>query len=466
MFPTRTALDNLMTEALAATAPDKVFSRPATDNSAARRNSMSIVRTTGMATVVFAGSIGTIIEWYDFLIYGTAAALVFNTLFFPGIDPVAGTLAALATYSVGFVARPVGGAIFGHFGDRVGRKIMLMITMVIMALGTFAVGCLPTYQQIGVWAPILLVILRFLQGIGLGGEWGGASLMVVEHAPAGRRGLFGSLVQIGFPLGLVTSSGVFALVTMMPEADFKAWGWRIPFMLSILLLGIGWFVRTRVPETPIFEEIKRRDKILKNPFVEAIFRSPRSFLVAVGLKISEVSWVYILTIFIVVYATSQLHLPRTLLLNAIFVAALVEVITIPLFGWLSDHIGRRIFYFLGTFSTACFAFPLFWLLGTKDPLIIILTVVVALSFGHGTMFGLQSAYFPELFGTRVRYTGASFGFQLSAALGGGFSPLIATALVGYMGGTAGVSLMLILLAAITFIATLFAPETKSRPLVD
>jgi MHS family shikimate/dehydroshikimate transporter-like MFS transporter len=427
---------------------------------------MSIERTTGMTTVVFAGSIGTIIEWYDFLIYGTAAALVFNTLFFPGIDPVAGTLAALATYSVGFVARPVGGAIFGHFGDRVGRKIMLMITMVIMALGTFAVGCLPTYQQIGVWAPILLVILRFLQGIGLGGEWGGASLMVVEHAPAGRRGLFSSLVQIGFPLGLVTSSGVFALVTMMPEADFKAWGWRIPFMLSILLLGIGWFVRTRVPETPIFEEIKRRDKILKNPFVEAIFRSPRSFLVAVGLKISEVSWVYILTIFIVVYATSQLHLPRTLLLNAIFVAALVEVITIPLFGWLSDHIGRRIFYFLGTFFTACFAFPLFWLLGTKDPLIIILTVVVALSFGHGTMFGLQSAYFPELFGTRVRYTGASFGFQLSAALGGGFSPLIATALASYMGGTAGVSLMLILLAAITFIATLFAPETKSRPLVD
>jgi MFS transporter, MHS family, shikimate and dehydroshikimate transport protein len=197
---------------------------------------MSIERTTGMATVVFAGSIGTIIEWYDFLIYGTAAALVFNTLFFPGIDPVAGTLAALATYSVGFVARPVGGAIFGHFGDRVGRKIMLMITMVIMALGTFAVGCLPTYQQIGVWAPIALVILRFIQGIGLGGEWGGASLMVTEHAPADRRGLFGSLVQIGFPLGLVTSSGVFALVTLMPEADFKSWGWRIPFMLSILLL--------------------------------------------------------------------------------------------------------------------------------------------------------------------------------------------------------------------------------------
>jgi len=295
----------------------------------------------GMATVVFAGSVGTIIEWYDFLIYGTAAALVFNTLFFPNIDPLAGTLASLATYSVGFVARPIGGAIFGHFGDRIGRKIMLMITMVIMALGTFVVGCLPTYQQIGVWAPILLVILRLIQGIGLGGEWGGASLMVIEHAPAGRRGLFGSLVQIGFPLGLVTSSGVFALVTMMPEADFKSWGWRIPFLLSILLLGVGWFVRARVPETPIFEEIKRRGAISRNPFVEAILKNPRSFLVAVGLKISEVSWVYILTIFIVVYATNQLNLPRTLLLNAIFVAALVEVITIPLFGWLSDHLGRR-----------------------------------------------------------------------------------------------------------------------------
>jgi MFS transporter, MHS family, shikimate and dehydroshikimate transport protein len=419
----------------------------------------------GMTSVVFAGSIGTIIEWYDFLIYGTAAALVFNTLFFPTIDPLSGTLASLATYSVGFVARPIGGAIFGHFGDRIGRKTMLMITMAIMALGTFAVGCLPTYQQIGVWAPILLVALRFIQGIALGGEWGGASLMVVEHAPTGRRGLFGSLVQIGFPLGLVTSSGVFALVTRMPDADFKSWGWRIPFLLSILLLGVGWFVRARVPETPVFEAIKRRGDIARNPFVEAVFKNPRSFLVAVGLKISEVSWVYILTIFIVVYATGQLGLPRTLLLNAIFIAALVEVATIPLFGWLSDHVGRRVFYFLGTLFTAAFAFPLFWLLGTKDPLVVIVTVVVALSFGHGTMFGLQSAYFPELFGTRVRYSGASFGFQTAAALGGGFSPIIATALAGTMGGTSGVSMMLILLALITFAAALCARETKSESLL-
>jgi MHS family shikimate/dehydroshikimate transporter-like MFS transporter len=417
-----------------------------------------------MASVVFAGSIGTIIEWYDFLIYGTAAALVFNTLFFPTIDPATGTLASLATYAVGFFARPVGGALFGHFGDRIGRKTMLMLTMVVMGLGTFLVGCLPTYAEIGIWAPILLVTLRFVQGIGLGGEWGGASLMVLEHAPAHRRGFFGSLVQVGFPLGLVLSYGVFSLVTMMPEASFKSFGWRIPFLVSIVLLGLGWFVRARVPETPLFREIERRGDIAKNPFFEAVFKNPRSFLVAVGLKISEVSWVYILTIFTVVYATTRLDLPRQTLLNAISVAALVEVITIPLFGWLSDRIGRRPLYFVGTLFTVCFAFPLFWLLDTRDPQVILLTIVVALSLGHGTMFGLQSAYFPELFGTRVRYSGASFGFQLSAAIGGGLSPIIATALAGLLGGTAGVSIMLIGLALVTFVATLFARETRNAPL--
>jgi MHS family shikimate/dehydroshikimate transporter-like MFS transporter len=414
-----------------------------------------------LPSIVLASSIGTIIEWYDFLIYGTAAALVFNTLFFPNIDPLTGTLASLGTYAVGFFARPVGGVLFGHFGDRIGRKVMLMLTMTIMALGTFAVGLLPTYDQIGIFAPILLVSLRLLQGIGLGGEWGGASLMVLEHAPPGRRGIFGSLVQVGFPLGLVTSYGVFALATtMIPQADFIAWGWRVPFLLSIVLLGVGWFVRARLPETPLFEQIKRRREIAKNPFFEVVLKNPKTFLIAVGLKISEVSWVYILTIFVVVYATTKLALPRQLLLNAIFIAALVEVITIPLFGWLSDTVGRRTFYFIGTLFTVCFAFPLFWLLHTKDPQVIVLTIVVALSLGHGTMFGLQSTYFPELFGTRVRYTGISFGCQVAAALGGGLSPIIATALAGYMGGTAGVSVMLILLAVITFIATMAARETK------
>lgn len=420
---------------------------------------------TTMGPVVFAGSIGTLIEWYDFLIYGTAAALVFNNLFFPKLDPLTGTLASLATYAVGFFARPVGGVLFGHFGDRIGRKTSLMLTMVVMALGTFVVGLLPTYNQIGIWAPILLVTLRLIQGIGLGGEWGGASLMVLEHAPSHQRGIYGSLVQIGFPLGLVTAYGVFALATsIIPAAVFLSWGWRIPFLLSIVLLGVGWYVRARVAETPLFEDIKRRGDIARNPFFEAIFENPRSFFVAVGLKISEVSWVYILTVFVVVYGTATLGLPRQLLLNAVFIAALVEVITIPLFGWLSDILGRRSLYFLGTIFTVCFAFPLFWLLDAKSPQIIVLVMIVALSFGHGTMFGLQSTYFPELFGTRFRYTGASFGFQLSAAIGGGLSPIVATVLLDYMGGTAGVSILLILLAVVTFVATLFAKETRDESL--
>jgi len=418
-----------------------------------------------MTPIVVAGSLGTVIEWYDFLIYGTAAALVFNVLFFPKLDPLSGTLASLGTYAVGFFARPVGGILFGHFGDRMGRKTSLMLTMLVMGLGTFAVGLLPTYDQIGIWAPILLVTLRLVQGIGLGGEWGGASLMVIEHAPAQRRGFYGSLVQVGFPFGLVTSYGVFTIATAAVTQDsFLAWGWRVPFLISIGLLAVGWYVRVRLPETPYFEDIRRRGAIAANPFFETIFNHPRSFWAAVGLKLSEVSWVYILTVFVVIYGTATLKLPKQLLLNAVFVAALIELATIPLFGYLGDLWGRRSLYFLGTLFTVCFAFPLFWLLDTKEPLIIVLAIVIALSFGHGTMFSIESAYFPELFGTRVRYTGASFGFQLSAAIGGGLAPIVATFLVDYMGGTSGVSVLLILLAAITFIATLFARETRNDSL--
>lgn len=426
--------------------------------------SMSGTATRAMAPIVLAGSIGTIIEWYDFLIYGTAAALVFNGLFFPKLDPTTGTIASLGTFAVGFLARPFGGALFGYFGDRVGRKTMLLATMIVMALGTFGIGLLPTYDQIGIWAPVLLVALRLVQGVGLGGEWGGASLVVLEHAPPGQRGLYGSLVQVGFPLGLVASSGAFALVSQMPDAAFRSWGWRVPFLVSIVLLLVGWFVRARVPETPHFEHLKRNGNIAQSPIREVFLKDTRAFLVTVGLKLSEVSWVYILTVFVVIYGTTKLGLPKSLLLNAILVASVIEVFTIPAFGWLSDRIGRRAFYVFGALFTAGFGFPLFWMLDTKDPATIILAVVIALNFGHGAMFGLLSTYLPELFGARVRYTGASLGFQVAAALGGGLSPILAASLANALGGTAGVSLMLVGLAAITFTAALFARETRHEPL--
>src|SRR5271156_1886545 len=354
-----------------------------------------------IGTIAFAGTIGTIIEWYDFLIYGTAAALVFNSQFFPNVDPRIGTLAALGAYAVGFFARPIGGAIFGHFGDRLGRKSMLMLTMIFMGLSTALIGVLPTYGQIGLAAPVLLVLLRVVQGIALGGEWGGASLMVLEHAPANRRGLFGSFVQVGFPIGLVSASAMFSLVSMLPDADFKSWGWRIPFILSVVLVGVGLFVRARLPETPVFEAIKARGQIVRTPLIEMVQKDSRSFLVATGLKLSEVSWVYMLTIFVVVYATTKLGLPKSLMLNAIVLAALLELITIPFFGHLADLYGRRPLYFAGVVFTILFAFPLFWLLDLKTPEMVILTIVIALNFGHGLMFAPESAYFPELFGSNA-----------------------------------------------------------------
>ena len=348
-----------------------------------------------MNSVVFASCFGTIIEWYDFLIYANAAALVFNKAFFPTFDPLAGTLAALGSYAVGFLARPLGGALFGHFGDRLGRKSMLVLTLFIMGLSTFCIGLLPTYASIGVVAPILLIGLRIVQGIGLGGEWGGASLMVLEHAPADQRGFYTSFVQIGFPIGLVLASLVFALVTKLPEADFASYGWRIPFLVSILLLAIGTFVRSRVPETPVFEEMKARERLSANPVGDVVSKNGKTFLIAVGLKLSEVSWVYMLTVFVVVYATTKLGLPKSQMLDAVMYAALLELVSLPLFGWLADRIGRRPLYILGALFTMLFAFPLFWMLESKSTAMIFAAVMIAMNFGHGMMFGPESATSPN-----------------------------------------------------------------------
>jgi MHS family shikimate/dehydroshikimate transporter-like MFS transporter len=290
--------------------------------------------------------------------------------------------------------------------------------------------------------------------------------MVLEHAPADRRGFYTSFVQIGFPIGLVLATLVFGLAAKLPEADFLSYGWRIPFLISVVLLGVGTFVRSRVPETPVFESLKKRDGLSDNPVGEVVGKNTRTFLIAVGLKLSEVSWVYMLSVFIVGYATGKLGLPKAMMLDAVLYAALLELVSLPLFGWLSDRVGRRPFYILGALFTIAFAFPLFWMVDSKSTVLIFTAVMIAMNFGHGMMFGLESCYFPELFGPRVRYSGASFGFQASAAIGGGFAPIVATALVGYFGGTGGVSIMMIVLALITLAAALAAHETRGGSLTE
>jgi MHS family shikimate/dehydroshikimate transporter-like MFS transporter len=421
----------------------------------------AVAASSSMQHVLWASVIGTMVEWYDFLIYGTAAALVFNKLFFPSFDPATGTLAAFGTYAVGFAARPLGGIVFGHFGDRLGRKAMLMLTLLIMGGGTLLIGCLPTYEQIGIWAPLLLIVLRFVQGIGLGGEWGGAVLMVVEHAPAGRRGLYGSLVQIGFPLGVAASTGIFIPLSALPAADFLSWGWRIPFLLSVLLVGVGLFVRMRLSETPAFARVQREDKLSRRPMMEVITRTPRVFFIAVGMKISEVAWVYVLTVFSIVYATTKLGLPRALILEGIIVGALLELITLPLAGALSDRFGRKPIYLAGVLLSLASAFPVFWLLDTKDPVYVVVGLALVMNVTHAIGFGIGAAWMPELFGTRVRYTGASLGCQVSAAISGGFAPIIATALLAWAGATWPVSLYLMALGLVAFVAVVAAKETSA-----
>jgi MHS family shikimate/dehydroshikimate transporter-like MFS transporter len=415
--------------------------------------------------VVLASVLGTVVEWYDFLVYGTAAALVFGKLFFPTTDPMVGTIASLGAYGVGFIARPLGGALFGHFGDRLGRKTMLMLTMLIMGAGTFLIGCLPTYASIGIWAPILLILLRLLQGIGIGGEWGGAVLMVVEHAPRRSRGLFGSLVQLGYPLGLMAATGAFALTQFLPQDEFLRWGWRAPFLASAVLVVVALFVRLRLAETPAFAQLRATGAVAREPLREVLTRHRRAFLVAIGLKLSEIAWISILTVFCIAYVAGTLKLPGKVILNGILFAGAVELVTMPLAGWLSDRIGRKPIYIAGTLFSIAAAFPLFWLLDTRDPLIIALTVAVAVSFGQGIMFCLHASFMPELFGTRVRYSGISMGFQIGAALSGGLTPLIAASLFAWAGATWPISLYLVILAVVSLASVLATRETSSDDLI-
>jgi MHS family shikimate/dehydroshikimate transporter-like MFS transporter len=420
--------------------------------------------TTEIRRVVVSSVIGTAVEWYDFLIYGTASALVFGKLFFPLSDPALSTIAAFATYGVGFLARPLGAAIFGHFGDRIGRKAMLAMTIVIMGLGTFLIGLLPTYDQIGIAAPVLLVVLRLLQGIGIGGEWGGAVLMVVENAPTRNRGLLGSTVQVGWPIGNLAAIGIFAALSQVPESDFLAWAWRIPFLISIVLVGIGLYIRMRLQETPAFREIEAKNEVAKLPLVEILTQHRRSLFTAIGLKLSEISYAIIGGVFAISYVTGNLAMPRSTIINAIFLSAVIALLMIPVFGWLADRIGRKTMFYASSVFAMAFAFPMFWLLDTKDPLIITLTIIAAITFGQMIGFSVGAPWYSELFAARLRYSGASLGFQVWAAIGG-LTPFVAATFMAWSGGaTWPISVYLIALALITFLATAIAPETARKTL--
>jgi metabolite-proton symporter len=409
--------------------------------------------------VIAASFIGTTIEWYDFFLYGTAAALVFDQLFFPEAEPLIGTLLAFSTYAVGFAARPLGGIVFGHFGDRIGRKSMLVLSLLIMGSATFLIGCLPTYSTLGVFAPIGLVVLRFMQGIGVGGEWGGAVLMSTEHAPEGRRGFFGAWPQMGVPAGLLLSTLVFKIVeNSMSEAAFNSWGWRLPFLASAILVVVGLVIRLKIMESPAFERIKETATEVKRPIVDVVRKYPRDVLTAMGMRFAENGGFYVLTVFTLAYGEDELGLSHDTMLNAVIVAAALGLVTVPLWGALSDRLGRRPLYLSGAVITTLWAFPLFMLMDTKSAALITLAIVIGVNLGHDLMYGPQAAYFAELFGTRVRYSGASLGYQLASVFSGGVAPLIATALLA-AGGWQWVALYLVAMGLISVGATLAARET-------
>jgi metabolite-proton symporter len=408
--------------------------------------------------VALASLVGTTVEWYDFFIYASAAGLVFSQLFFTALDPATALLASFATIGVSFVARPLGGVIAGHLGDRLGRKRMLVATLLIMGLSTVGVGLLPTYASIGVAAPILLLVLRLLQGLSAGGEWGGAALMAVEHAPPGRRGFFGTYPQVGVPIGLILANLVFLVVsTSTTKEQFLSWGWRIPFLLSVVLIGVGLFVRARVDESPVFAQLRAQRARRSAPMLTVLRDQPRALLVAIGLFIANNMIGYLLIAFITSYGTRVLGLPSSTMLAVGIVGAVVWGVAIVWSGAWSDRVGRRRVYLVGTIALLVWSFPFFLLLDTASLPLMLLAVVV-LGVGLGLTYGPQAAAYAELFPADVRYSGASFAYAIGAVLGGGFAPLIAQALIGATGTSLSVSVYMVVVCLITLAAVLAMRE--------
>lgn len=423
--------------------------------------------------VALAAIAGTSIEWFDFIVYGTAAALVFGELFFPAFSPLAGTLAAFATFFVGFVARPIGGIIFGNFGDKFGRKPTLVTSMLLMGISTFLIGVLPTFATIGIAAPILLVVLRIVQGLSVGGQWGGAVLLITEYSTRERRGFYGSFAQVGGVVGLILGNVIFLIVTaaLAPEA-FLSWGWRVPFLTSILLIGVTLYIQLRIEDTPVFRQLQERrqrresgdsepessDSRTRSPVIEVLRTHPKQILLAAGAFMVTNATYYIFIAGILDYGTRVLGLPRSIMLTAILTASFTQLFTMPGFAALSDRIGRRPVYLSGAALMALWAFPLFWLIDTRSLALVFVALIVGLTI-HSMMYGPQAALYAEMFSAEVRYSGASLGYQIASVFAGGLAPFIMTALLAATGASWSVSVYIIVLAAITFVSVYLITET-------
>jgi metabolite-proton symporter len=411
---------------------------------------------------VIASTIGTAIEWYDFFLYGTAAGLIFGKLYFPNSDPLTATLAAFGTYFIGFVGRPIGAAIFGHYGDRIGRKATLIATLLCMGIATFLIAFVPTYESIGIWGAVILTILRMIQGIGVGGEWGGSVLLAMEWSRThGQRGLVASWPQFGVPCGLFLSNLAVLAFSAWSGDQFATWGWRIPFLLSIVLVAIGLWIRLGILETPVFQQLVNKNRIEKAPIIEVIKKQPKEILLSALLRMSEQAPFYIFTAFVFAYAVGTLKMSRDLILTAVLVASCVSFITIPLSGHISDRIGRRKMYLIGAATTGVFGFLYFGMVDTAAPLLVFIAIVLSL-IPHDMQYGPQAALIAEAFTPRLRYSGASLGYQLASVIAGGPAPLIATALFAAYHSGYAVSFYIAACAVVSLVAAALMPDYTGR----
>jgi len=415
---------------------------------------------------VVASTVGTAIEWYDFFLYGTAAGLVFGKLYFPNEDPLSATLLAFGTYFIGFVGRPIGAAIFGHYGDRIGRKATLIATLLCMGLATFAIAFVPTYASIGIWGAILLTVLRMIQGIGVGGEWGGSVLLAMEWSRThGQRGLIASWPQFGVPCGLLLSNFAILAFSSWAGADFTTWGWRVPFALSIILVGVGLWIRLGILETPVFQDILAKEKLAKAPVAEVIRKQPKEIILSALLRMSEQAPFYVFTAFVFAYAVGTLKMNRDFILAAVMAAAFVSFFSIPIAGHLSDKIGRKTMYLLGVVTMGIFGFIYFAMVDTATPALVFIAIVLSL-IPHDMQYGPQAALIAESFTPNLRYSGASIGYQLASIIAGGPAPLIATWLFATYHTGYAISIYIALCAVISFIATALMPDYTGKDISD